>query len=198
MYKAYFRKEDHKYFVDEAMTKEVPSVSSILEHFGYSNFDELRRMGMGHIIDAAADYGNVVHDTLRLHDENELDSYDEKISGEVEAWKKFISDYRPEFLLIEEPLISKVWGFGGTPDRYWIEILADIKTGQKSIAHEIQTALYKILIEENFPFSVKQRMTVEVKPDGYRIIPHKNRNDDSIAKAMLQIFHHKRKVGLIK
>lgn len=199
MIKSYFRAEDHKYFFDEAMTREAPSVSSLLEHFGYSNFESLRQMGIGHIIDRAAQYGDVVHDTLKLYDENELECFDDKIFGEVQSWRKFLEDQKPKFLLIEEPLLSVVWGFGGTPDRYWMNNLADIKTGQETFAHHLQTAFYKILIEENFPsFKVKDRFTVEVKADGYKLIEHNNRNDEVIVKSMLQIYHDKRKKGLIK
>ena len=197
MIKAIFREEDHKYFLDEAMTKEIPSVSSLLEHFGYSNFDNLRRMGKGDLIERAANYGGVVHQTLRLYDEGRLDNFDDTIFAEVQAWRQFIADYKPDFLIVEEPLISKVWGFGGTPDRYWLDNLVDIKTGQSTAAHALQTAFYKILIEENFPtFKVKNRFTVQIK-DGYKVIPHKDRNDEAIVKSMLTIYNDKNKKGLL-
>lgn len=191
--RVFFNEPEHRYFRNEAMTEEVPGVSSILKHFGYVNFEGVPQWQL----DRAAAYGDRVHDTLRLHDLGRLASYDTIIAGEIMSWKKFLADVKPEFLIIEEPLYSKVWNFAGTLDRYWLGNLADIKTGQWSYAHELQTALYRILIEENFPkLKVKERMTIEVKPDGYKIIPHRNKNDDTIAKCLLSIYNDKMKKGL--
>ena len=197
MNKVYFKENEHRFYLDEGMTQSVPSVSYLLSKYGYSNFDELKRLGLKDVIEAAADYGSKVHETLQLYDEGTLESFDESILGEVTGWRKFLADYKPEFLIIEEPLVSKVWGFAGILDRYWLDNLCDIKTGTRQVAHEIQTAFYKILVEENFPtFKVKNRFTVELKGDGYKIIQHKNRNDEGVVKAIMTIYSHQKKAGL--
>jgi hypothetical protein len=200
MHKVFFRDEDHKYFLDEGMTKEVPGVSSILEHFGYSDFKSIKKFIGEDALKRAQDYGTAVHRTCEFYDKGTLGKYDPKIEGCLEAWKQYRRDNKiKEFFIIEEPLVSKVWGFAGTPDRMQEYILDDIKTGSHQVSHFIQSALYKILIDENFPsYKVRHRRTVQLSNKGYKIIPHKDKQDIVIAKAMLVILKDKRKKGLKK
>jgi hypothetical protein len=69
-------------------------------------------------------------------------------SGNSQAQIKicdFLKDYSPAFLSIEQPMISSIWGFAGTPDRVTSDgkykYIVDIKTGVRTVAEEIQTAL---------------------------------------------------------
>ncbi len=199
MHKVFFRAEDHRYFLDEAMTREVPGVSSLVEHFGLSNIGELKAMGKSALLERKADEGTKIHETLKFLDEDTLATYDLKLEPHIYWWRRFKAEYKADFLLIEEPLVSHVWGFAGTPDRYWLDNLPDIKTGKHQRVHEIKSALYKILIEENFPkFKVKNRFTVEIGSTGYKVIKHTDRNDEAVAKSLLTLYNYKRKAGLLK
>lgn len=190
----FFDEKEHRYFLDEARTQEVPSVSRLLEHFGYANFDRVDPV----TLEYAKHRGKVIHETLALIDTDCLKYHDAVIDPEIEGWQRFKDDHKPEFLLVEKPLASRVWRFAGTPDRLWGNTVGDIKTGAHTHAHPLQTAFYEILIEENFPVNIKKRMTVRLFPDGaYKIIQHNNRQDIVIAKALLTIYHDKKKKGLI-
>ena len=196
--KIYFQEWDHKYFLDEEMTKEVPCISDILKHFGYSDYERLIRMGCGAAVDAAAEYGKVIHDTCTFYDLGILKSYDPQIEKELEAWKIFlVNKSNPVFTVIEQPLYSRVWGFAGTPDRFFGKEIPEIKTCDPRPSHEIQTAFQQILIEENFNVKIKSRYTVQLTKKGYKIHSHKNKNDVSLAKCMMQIYNDKKQKGLL-
>ena len=166
----------------------MPCVSDILSHFGLINFSNVRE----DVLNASLNFGRVVHETCRLYDLDALAGWDSEIDPYLEGWKKFRAEKNPIFRLIEEPLVSRVWSFAGTPDRTCSDSLLDIKTGQYSVAHQIQTALYKILIEENYGIKIKTRMCVYLKPNNYKIVFHSDKKDISIAKSLISVFNWKR------
>lgn len=194
-----FQKEGHKYF--DASGREVPSVSKIIEHFGISNIDSVRKFVGPAALEASADFGTVVHQTCALHDIDDLAECDPLVLPYLNGWKSFLEDYNPTFLSIEKPMISGVWGYAGTPDRILSDgkylYVVDIKTGVRTIAEEIQTALYQILAEENIGDRISKRYSVHLSEDDYIIIPHDDKSNINVAKCLLTIYNFKKQKGLL-
>ena len=190
--KIFFNEIDHQYFLDEDETKPLIGVSALMKYFGYvpdyDRFPAAKR---------AADYGTAVHLTVKLNDEGTLESYDPQIEPEVKAWRELCAKNKMKFISIEQPLVSTVWNFAGIPDRITeAGDLIDIKTGLPQPYHAIQTALYKILAEENFDIKIRTRLVVELRK-GHKIHIHKDRSDESVAKSMLTLYRDKLRKGLV-
>ncbi len=189
-----FQEEGHLYTNEHGI--EVPSVSAILEHFGFSDFS----MVSPKVLEAAQDFGTNVHKTTALHDIDDLAECDSIIQPYLEGWIKFKNDYSiawDDFDLIEVPLYSRVWNFAGTPDRVFGNTLPDIKSGAKMAHHKIQTALYQILVEENYKIKIKKRYGVYLTAGNYKIDPHKDKTDISIAKSLIQLYNFKKREKLL-
>lgn len=188
-----FNKRDHRYYLDK---KEYPSYSKIMKHFNmtpdYDSFGSVE----------ARDRGTDIHDLTSLYDQDDLLSYPSHLEPYLNGYKKFLDHYKPEWKLIEQPLISKVWGFAGTPDRFGIinnkNVLIDIKSGSKEPSHQIQTGAYKILIEENSCHKVQERYSLYLKENDFRLIPHKNPADKTIFLGLAQAYRWKMKYNKIK
>lgn len=99
-----------------------PSVTQIIAHFGFSNFDNVPPK----ILENAINFGNVVHKTIQLFEQDNLDEYDKKIKPIIEYWQWFKSNKMPK-------------------DDY----LIDLKTGTESYSHNVQVFGYKVLIENS-------------------------------------------------
>ncbi len=186
-----FQEDGHKYFYGG---KEVPCVSDILSHFGISDFS----MVNPNVLEAACLFGSNVHKTCELYDKDDLESCDPVIEPYLDGWIAFRKDYPGNFDIIEQPLYSKVWGFAGTPDRVIRGTVIDIKSCPEYVSHKVQTAMYQILGNENFPeLKVKSRLGVYLKPSGYTPKPHKDKTDLSIAKSLISIYNFKKRKKLL-
>lgn len=183
-----FEKTEHKYSWEGVS---IPSVSSILAGAGFTNFDMVNKADM----DRAQERGTIAHENTEFYDIGILDedSVDPALVGYLEAWKKFVADYNPKFLMIEKRLCNlKLW-YAGTVDRVAsikrTRTLIDIKTGIKSKAHEIQHGGYSMLDGIG---NIKQCWTVYLKPDGkYSIEIHNQIKGQEIFKAALTIQQYK-------
>ncbi len=192
MNKVTFQEEGHLYFNEQGV--EVPSVSSILEHFGFSDFSYVHPS----TLKAAQDFGTNVHKTTQLFDIDDLAECDPILEDYLDQWIRFKAEYKIEqFDIIEQPLYSKVWGFAGIPDRVFSNSLPDIKTGGKMVSHKIQTAFYQILVEENYKIKIKNRYSVYLTDKKYKVDPHKDKTDLSIAKSLTQIYNWKKRERLL-
>lgn len=204
--KAIFKEDTHQYFDESG--REYWSVSRVIEHFGYSQIDKLKAIhGEAHFSRLAA-FGKEVHKLTEAEDKTILMNYnyDKVFDPYIQGWCNFRMEalQNGKFMAIEEPLISALWGIGGTPDRVidcgkWIEI-ADIKTGAETESEKLQTAIYQILVEENYKWPVRKRYSVHLDPKkkiGYYIVPHNNKNEITVAKCMLTVLKDKRERGII-
>lgn len=199
-----FDPKEHKYY--DTADREYVSVSRVIEYFGISQIDKLIAIHGQEHFDKLCLFGHEVHKLTAADDRNELQNwdYDLELEPYIQGWCNFRMHQKMSFLAIEEPLISRIWGFAGTPDRIHdagrqIDI-PDLKTGTKSIAQTIQTAFYQILAEENYGKPVRHRYTVHLDPKaplGYRIEHHKNSNDVNIAKAMMSVYNFKKQNGIL-
>lgn len=191
-----FQKDGHKYF--NANGHEVPSVSEILRHFGISQIDKVRAIQGDAVIDASSDFGTVIHDTCSLHDMDDIAECDPLVIPYLNGWKKFKEAYKPVFLVIETPMVSEVWNFAGTPDRVEVVMtIDDIKTGVVTVAEKIQTALYSILVEENLKTKVRNRRSIHLDENSFKIVPHSDASDINTAKCLLNIYNFKKQKGLL-
>lgn len=192
MHKVLFEPEAHRYFSDG---NEYPSVTKIIDHFELS--PDYERFGT----DASRDFGKAVHRVCELHDKNDLGNYDTALEPYLNGYKKFLDHFKPKWQLIETPLMSKIWGFAGTPDRFGIikkNTLIDLKSGSAEPCHQIQTGAYKILVEENLKIKVRERLSLYLMPNDFRLIEHKNRCDESIFKGLAQAYIWKQNKGVFR
>lgn len=197
-----FNPETHQYFDREG--KELPSVTFLLQNFGLINLDGINPF----VLNRGGAFGKEVHRATALHDLNNLGDLKwqhpdfKPIIPYLNGWKKYENDYGiKKWDLIEKPLGSEIWRFAGTPDRYLKSggILIDEKTGVDQPATDIQLAGYEILILENIKGArVRERLTIKLFPDNYKIIQHKEKIDGSLIKSAAQLYNWKKQKGLIK
>ncbi len=189
-----FQEDTHQYFLDG---KEYPSVTTILKHFGMSDYSMVGETTLM----KAATFGTNFHKTASFYEEGTLGEYSPEFEPWLNGWKKFLKDMAPVSLAIELPMVSKAWGFSGTPDRiYTIRDKAgiwDIKTGTEVPANELQTAGYQILAEENLGIKIKERGTVYVFADGYKLHHHNAKTDDGVFKGLINGYKWKKLKGLL-
>ena len=178
-----------------------PRVTSILKESNLIDFSMVRQ----DIMERAQVFGNACHKATELQDLGTLntDSLDPAIIPHFNGWKQFIKDYNLTFTPdeIEHRLISKKYGFGGTPDRWHTErgLLVDIKSSTSMLpATAIQTAAYQILIEENTGIRIKQRLGVQLTEKGYKIKVYNDRADKAVFLNCLNIYRWKQRKGLLK
>ena len=169
----------------------VPSVSEILGHFGISDFSRVN----GRVLEAAQNFGSVVHQTCELYDKDDLAECDPQVQPYLDQWIKARGVVSYDH--IEEPLYSKTWGFAGTPDRIANDWILDLKTGSEYPAHRIQTAFYQILVEENYKIKIKHRVCTYLGQDKYTEVEHKDKSDINIAKSLISIYNFKKREGLL-
>lgn len=200
MNKVTFIPEGHKYI--DGNGNEVPSVSRILEWFKITDIDKVRRIHGDEYIDHCSAAGTEIHRICTLDDQGKLKrgDWNPEFTPWLNAWRKYRDEYKPNFLAIEQPLVSMVWGFAGQPDRVedcgkWLDVI-DIKSGVKMKAHEYQTAMYQILIEENYKMKVRQRTCVYLKEDDYKQDRFKNQGIINDVKCLLRTYQLQKQMGV--
>ncbi len=198
MDKVNFDPKEHKYFCGK---KEYPSVTTILHHFGFIDFSFVDY----EVLERAKLFGSEVHRICELYDTGRIKNtnYDPKtspIEPYLKGYKRFLDAYKPIWAIIEEPMVSKMWGFAGTPDRFGLikrNAVVDLKTGGDMLSYSLQTAGYSILVEENTKEKVRERYTLRLMPDDFRLIPHLGTVDRTIFLGLAQAYNLKQKHGLI-
>lgn len=144
-----FDEVNHIYRLDGRI---IPSVTGILQAEGitdYSYADESDR-----------EFGRAGHKMTELWDKGTLDikTISAPLIPYLNGYKKFLKDFKVKFKTneIEQPLMSNIYYFAGTPDRKPILVnnkltLIDIKiTTSMQLSTGIQLAAYQILYEENY------------------------------------------------
>lgn len=196
-----FREEDHTYAVEG---KAIPCTSDILQGCGLSDYSGINPA----ILENARVRGSEVHDYTRRFDLDLLDEAEvnEEYAPYLEAWKKFVSDYKCEWLVIEEPIYSKKYWFATTPDRIGFvsggllqfkRLLTDVEikcTAQLMKSFGPQTAAHAIAHDEGKKVAdkIKRRIVVQLKGDGtYRVEVYDKKKDETVFKAALTIFNAK-------
>lgn len=166
--------EKHVYRVDGVI---VPSVTQILDVM--SNYRKVNKV----LLDAAAAFGDAVHDTLHLYDTFNLEEYDPILTPYIEHWEQFRKDHNVTFLHVEHMLYSGEFKYAGTPDRVAnIDgrlAIVDIKTGQPAKYVGLQLAGYALLAEWEFKTAYRDidRYSVFIDEKGYKLKKYTGRDD---------------------
>lgn len=153
------------------------------------------------VLDRASRFGQAVHRTLTLYDQNNLGEYDAALEPYLAAWVDFKKMYKPDFLLIEERLTDNVLGFTGQPDRIAImqgkTWVIDFKTGQKSPEQALQTAAYEYLYQvNNKKLNCLRRMCVFLDGKKFNVVEYSDPSDKAIFLNMLSIAKWKKNHNL--
>lgn len=167
-YELLFDEEQHKYFLDGEL---VPSVTQICAPLTAEKY------GAGQaIIQMAARRGTAVHEYCEMIDYGAMpDEVEPELVGYINAYVKFLRDYRPEWHYIEKQLADVQFQFAGTLDRMGVidgkKTTVDIKTTASmdrvsKISLAVQMAGYGILAISNDMGEVEQSLGVQLKKDG--------------------------------
>ena len=154
----------HKYVVDGV---ELPSVTKILKRVLGNNSNYANQWHM--------DRGTEAHYLYELLAKGEnLDDYfyDDRLTGNVEAWQDWQAREKPEFEAVELRLADKKNGFAGTIDavalingKRWI---IDYKASS-TMRDQLQLAAYKVLYEANNPgLKVDKLVSLQIRDDGWK------------------------------
>jgi hypothetical protein len=151
------------------------------------------------VLDRACTFGTAVHQTLTLHDQDNLGEYDKALEPYLQAWIDFKAMYKPEFTLIEERMTDNALGFTGQPDRIakmqghtWV---IDFKTGVKSPEQALQTAAYAHLYCGMNPrvsrYNIR-RMCVFLHGEGFTVAEYKDPSDKDVFCSMVAVYNWKK------
>lgn len=177
----------HEYFLNN---KKVPSVTQILSSLNdFSNVSP-------EVLNHAKDLGTGVHLACELSDRKDLLELPEIYRGYLRNWNKFLNEMNVEIIEdgIEKIVYSEKLRYAGRIDRLGIVknklTIIDIKSGQKNPVFALQLAGYGIALNE-MGTKAKSRMTVYLKPEGYKVEEYKNPADDAIFLSVLNIYNWK-------
>lgn len=123
----------------------------------------------------------------------DVDSCTSRYRGYLLAHVELMAKMRPEILAVEEPRLHPYWRYGGRPDRVWryagALTIPEIKSGDYTKAHPIQTALQAILLEleHGLPAQLFVRMGVYLKANGRaKVLQFDDRADFTKARKVIQ------------
>lgn len=190
--KLQFDSETHTYRFNGAI---VPSVTTILSDVGLYDFSNVPEETLKY----AADRGTAVHLACEYHDKGILDTVPDVIRPYFDQYLAFLNDMDVEIVEIEKRVFCEKFLYAGTLDRIAVlkklsgqPVLVDIKTGQKSIAHQVQTAAY----EYAYKTDKRQKMdryTLYLSDDGYKLSEaHTSRQDFDIFLSALSVYNFKK------
>jgi hypothetical protein len=180
----------------------------------------LKDMGLERIwgTDEHRDKGTAVHEICHLLDKNRAPVWSYMSVEELEAssawqrettspelipyanaWLSFLFEVKPDFTHIEHRLVSELYHFTGTIDRYSSEdrVLTDIKTTTPHPAATIQLGMYSMLLEENGSH-VSTARVVELRPNGkYKIHPVNLRDARQLGVSAINLWWWRKQHGLL-
>jgi|10_taG_2_1085330.scaffolds.fasta_scaffold99388_2 hypothetical protein len=188
-----FDEETHTYRYEGQL---VPGVTTVLEGVGISDFS----MVPPNVLAQAQSFGTEVHNATEIFDRGEAipDSISEATERYLCHYISFLRDFEVKFIEIEKKVFCKKYLYAGTLDRIATlkkisnrPVLYDIKTGQKSISHQIQTAAYEYAYKQD-KRSNMDRYTLYLSPDGYKLSePYKSRQDLDVFLSALSVYNYK-------
>lgn len=121
----------------------------------------------------AADRGSIVHKATELDDLGELDedSIDDRISGYVEAWRKWKRENKWDLVDMEQMVLDESLGYAGTLDRAgWLNArqfcILDLKTGNPHRAVGLQLTGYAYAYQALKNQYVHKLLGVYLRQDG--------------------------------
>ncbi len=185
-----------RYYLDDGAM--VPGVTTIVGQLHkaalvpWANKLGLQGIDTSKYVDEAALVGTLAHHLIEsaLKDEKpELGDYSQnQIDLAMEsaaAWQRWLTGHQLEPILVEHPMVSEKFRYGGTIDLYAVldgtPMLLDFKTsGAIYREHKIQTAAYWKLLEEN-GHPVKGVRLIRIGRDGGSLEEHQVSGREVIA-----------------
>jgi len=162
-----FIKETHEYFLG---TRRMESVTEILVKSGISDFSFSS--------EEAALRGKYVHAATEMIDRGTLDwdALDVTLRPYCEAYRLFLSENRPSFIVSEKPMYHPVHLFAGTPDRVammnGMVCLIDYKSGTPGRGTKYQVAAYRELVQVREGITCTKCFAIHLQGNGrYRVYP---------------------------
>lgn len=166
-----FESSSHSYWLGE---RRLPGVTQILSSCGFIEANQY----------ATFEKGTRVHALtaeLDLHGKVDLTEYAD-LAGYVDAWIKAKGVLCiDKFDEIEQPDFDDVYGFGGTIDRSYKDIIVEIKTGPLAPWHPLQTAGYRVLHHKHRS-PAHRRIGVYLRGDGAFHIENHDRSPHAWSK----------------
>lgn len=187
-----FYDEKHIYELDG---EQIPSVSEISRFVSREVYGDI----VQYTLDHAAERGSKVHKQCEILDKYGECECDGEIAPYIQAYIKFLEDYKPEWVAIEKPLACKDRGFAGTLDRagrlkdgrFAIVDLKSSSVVQKVLA-QIQLNGYKELWETNEEPRVDVLIILHLRKDGtYKV--HEIPIDSMLFEACLALHNATKK-----
>ena len=154
-----FDRIDHEYRWDG---KVVPSVTQVIGEWQQINVygvEYYANTFTGAVVKvetfrAAADFGTAVHSMCHMELKGILSesALHPALIPPLEQFRTWMDHFKPEILLVEQPMYSQKYGYAGTPDIICMvknkPLVCDIKTGEYAMAG-VQIAGYEQLYKEN-------------------------------------------------
>jgi hypothetical protein len=186
-----FDRAAHRYVLGG---KEVPSVTTVLQSL--EMFDGIPF----HILDAARERGQFVHEAMALLVRGQLDwsSVDLSLLPYIEGGKRFLDESGIVVIASELPMGCAKLRYAGTLDIYGelrnSECIIDFKaTAAVPPTVGPQTAAYDRLYQSKFGGKARKRYCVQLRPGDYRIHPLTDPADWSVFQSALNIHHWRTK-----
>lgn len=171
-----FRESDHSYWVDGV---QWPSITQMISAVGLVNAEWYT--------EESCDRGHDVHALTAAYDLGALDvaSCVSPFRGYLLAHVKAMQILRPRIFAVEEPLVHRLYRFGGRPDRI-VKLdgalgVLEVKSGARHPAQPIQTMLQAMLVEQVIGLApeMQLRWCLFLKPDGrFKVEQHKDTAHD--------------------
>lgn len=175
----------------------VPGVSEILQAGGFIDFSGVP----DYLLEQARKFGSAVHTACHLDNIGMLNesTLSDPLIPYLESWRKFKIDYKAKILESEFMIYSEKWGFAGTLDdivkiRDGI-ILLDLKSSvSMPPSVELQTAAYKIAVEDQEGLKISERWGVLLRETGIPVIHKcKERTDEATFKGAVSGYRFKQR-----
>lgn len=191
--------KDHKYYLGG---RRLTSPSAIFKGLGLTTYGLIPKA----ILDEACAIGEAVHKVTEGLDLGIDLDYDSRIEPYINGYKAFLSDHEVKWIIIEEPIASKKYGFATTPDRIGLVdgvlVDAEIKTTHKiEPTVYLQTAAHCIAYKETYKKVIPQRAVIWLSEAGYEWIEipkAKNKQDEATFIGFLSLYNWKinNKIGV--
>lgn len=171
-----FNEENHTYKYCNCIIPSVTEILSILSDEIYGKLDI-------NTIKKASEKGSKVHYQTEMYDLYKLLEYDEETEGYMKAYLKFLEDYKPEVLMVEQKVYHRKMLYAGTLDRLYringVNVLVDIKTTSRTYEKLVmlQNTAYAMCVDLLFPqYKVDDLAILHLKNDGtyeFKFVPRR-------------------------
>jgi hypothetical protein len=189
MLSAPFRFNEHDHTYTDARGR-VPHITGLLSVSGWTDEQWFT--------EESSERGREVHRVTAQYDlgavsQQEVEDGDHPFKGYLLAYLAWERIVRPRWQHVEVGVVLRTLRFGGRPDRvgavFGAKAVGEIKTGDPTKGHVIQTALQAILVAPEYNLKPESilRHAVYVRDNGrFKHEEHRNRADFSEARRILQ------------